>query len=202
MEFLDVVRTRRSSRRFLPRPVPDEVLTEILDAGRLAPTAGNQQRFFFGVVRGETTKQELAAAANQEWVATAPVLIAHCVRLCADPATVPADDFGLRVNRHRFGDNLINYLNAYPDRRAMRIFWDNATPHLPGQQVFLAAVNRGLAACWVGYLDIRRASEILHLPDDMACLYLMPIGYAAEPPGDKSLRSIEDCVFYESWPAG
>ncbi len=49
--FFETVRTRRSVRRFQSTPVPDEHLTRILDAARLAPTSGNQQPWKFLVVR-------------------------------------------------------------------------------------------------------------------------------------------------------
>lgn len=200
MDFTDVIGARRSIRHFEPREVPDDVLAEMLEAGRLAPAGGNAQSFFFGVIRDETTKRELAkAAGGQEWVATAPVVIAHCARLGADLATLPDDHFAAQVNRLRFGESLVAYLNEYPDRRAMRVFWENSVPLIPGEHVFLAAVNRGLSACWVGHLDTRRASEILHLPDDMVCLFLMPVGYAAATPEEKLVRSYEECVFHETW---
>ena len=89
MEFGEVVRRRRSIRRFQDRPVPEDVLTEILEAGRLAPSGGNRQGFHFGVVTDEQLRKDLAAAAaGQDWVGTAPVVIAYCVRLSPDLATV------------------------------------------------------------------------------------------------------------------
>ncbi len=200
MEFFDVIRTRRSVRQFLPRDVPDDVLAEILEAGRLAPAGPDTQSLFFGIVRDESTKQELAkAAGGQDWVAGAPVVIAHCAKLSTDPAVLPDDDFGLQVNRLRFGASLIAYLNEYADRRAMRVLLENSVPLIPGEHVFLAAVNRGLSACWVGHLDTERASQILHLPDDMVCLFLMPVGYPAATPEGKPVRSHEECVFHDAW---
>ena len=51
MEFAEVVKTRRSIRKFNSRPVPDEVIRTILEAAMLAPSAGNQQPWRFIVVR-------------------------------------------------------------------------------------------------------------------------------------------------------
>ena len=40
-----------------------------------------------------------------------------------------------------------------------------------------------LSACWIGDLDISHcADRILGLPSDVTCLFLMPVGYAAENP--------------------
>lgn len=200
MDVLAAIRARRSVRRFQPKPVPDEVLADVLDAGRLAPTSGNGQNFWFGVVRDEATKQALAnAAGDQQWITTAPVVIAYCARLGTDLATLGEEHPARVVNKARFGADLVSYLNAYPDRRPMRVFWENGTPLLPGSQIFLAAIGAGLGACWIGHLDTREASRILGLPDDMVCLFLMPIGYPDEEPGPRQTRPLEACVFYDRW---
>lgn len=52
MEYYDLIRTRESIRNYDPdRPVPREVLEKILDAGRLAPSACNNQlwKFIYGI---------------------------------------------------------------------------------------------------------------------------------------------------------
>ena len=43
MDIYDVIRTRRSVRGYRPDPIPEEVLTRVLDAARVAPSAGNRQ---------------------------------------------------------------------------------------------------------------------------------------------------------------
>ena len=203
MEFMHAVMARRSIRRFTPQPVPDDVLATILDAGRRAPSAGGSNSFFFGVVRDESTRRALATAAGgQDWIATAPVVIALCVRLGPDPATVPADDFGLRVNIDRFGADLLKHLATFDDRTVARIYHDNAGPMIPGEHLALAAASCGLGSCWIGHLDVRAAGRILNLPADHACLFLMPIGYPDEQPAEKALRPLEQCVFYDRWVGG
>ena len=49
--FWDVVKNRRSVRKFKPDPVPDEHIHKILDAARMAPTSGNQQPWKFLVIK-------------------------------------------------------------------------------------------------------------------------------------------------------
>ncbi|UCH34245.1 MAG: nitroreductase family protein [Armatimonadota bacterium] len=81
MEFMDVVRTRRSIRRYKPDPVPQEQITYVLEAARLAPSWANSQCWKFVVITDAQVKRALAKAGN-EWVAHAPVIIAAC----ADPS--------------------------------------------------------------------------------------------------------------------
>lgn len=200
MKFIDVVRKRRSSRKFSNKPVPREIVDELIEAARLAPSGGNGQNWCFGIIRDEVLKSELAiAAGEQEWIATAPIVIACCAKLDGDLKYVPEDDFGLEVNIARFGKDFISYMNAYPDRKTINTFWNNSVPLIPGEHMFLCAVSHGLSACWIGDLDIRRAGEILRLPEDMVCLFLLPIGYACDEPKEIERKAIEEIVFYERW---
>ena len=50
MNILDIIRTRRSVRRFEDKPVPEELLREILEAGRWAPSGMNNQPWKFAVI--------------------------------------------------------------------------------------------------------------------------------------------------------
>lgn len=81
MEFMDVVRKRRSVREYKPNPVPEEDIEYVLEAARLAPSWANSQCWKFIVVTDETLKEKVAKAGNR-WIAQAPVLIAAC----ADPS--------------------------------------------------------------------------------------------------------------------
>ncbi len=89
---MQAIRARRSIRKFLDRPIEEEKLLTILEAGRLAPSARNMQDCRFIVVRDAATRQKLAVAArDQQFVGQAPVVIAACgtsdlVMTCGQPA--------------------------------------------------------------------------------------------------------------------
>ena len=75
MDVVEAIAGRKTIRRFSSRPVAEELVGEILEAGRRAPSASNTQPWRFVVVRDEPGKSELAEAAfGQKAVATAPVL--------------------------------------------------------------------------------------------------------------------------------
>ncbi len=92
MDVMEAILGRKSIRSFLERPVEDEKLNAVLDAGRLAPSARNLQDWRFIVVRDPATRKRLAEAArDQEFVGQAPVVIAACgtsdmVMTCGQPA--------------------------------------------------------------------------------------------------------------------
>jgi len=92
MELMQAIRARRSIRNYLDRPVEEEKLLAVLEAGRLAPSARNMQDWRFIVVSDPATRQRLAEAAKgQQFVAQAPLVIAACgtsdlVMTCGQPA--------------------------------------------------------------------------------------------------------------------
>lgn len=59
-ELVQVLKGRRSVRSFEPRPVPDEIIRDILDCARLAPTALNIQPWLFGAVTEAQLKKQIA----------------------------------------------------------------------------------------------------------------------------------------------
>jgi len=76
MDVLEAIRSRRSIRKFRPEPIPEEKLKTILEAGRLAPSAGNRQPWLFVVVKDPERKRSLAKAAdNQTFITDASMII-------------------------------------------------------------------------------------------------------------------------------
>jgi len=75
MDIKEVIQKRYSCRSYKDTPVPDEKLNGILEAARLAPSAHNAQDWKFIVVRNKETKEQLAKAASQGFIAQAPIII-------------------------------------------------------------------------------------------------------------------------------
>ena len=80
MEYIDLVRKRRSIRRYKSTPISEQDLKTILDAARLAPSSGNRQCWRYIIVTDPSIKRRLAEA-GEKWVSEAPVIIVAC----ADP---------------------------------------------------------------------------------------------------------------------
>ena len=108
MNVLEVIKGRRSIRQYKDQPIPEEVLTTVLEAARLAPSAGNMQEYKFIVVRDDKTRKELVPACNnQSFVGEAPCIIVGCalnpkrryafvdVAIAMDHMTLVAHSLGL-----------------------------------------------------------------------------------------------------------
>lgn len=67
MELLKALRTNPAVREFTDEPVGDDVLAELLDAARFAPSGGNRQPWRVAVVRDVALREELAALCRPVW---------------------------------------------------------------------------------------------------------------------------------------
>lgn len=76
METIEVIKTRRSIRNFINKPISKEHIEEIIDSARLAPTANNVQPWEFVVVTNEQTRKKLAQITDYGYfIADSPVCI-------------------------------------------------------------------------------------------------------------------------------
>ena len=60
MDILELIKTRRSIRKYKPGPVSEEEINKILEAGRWAPSADNSQPWRFIVLRSQEVRKKLA----------------------------------------------------------------------------------------------------------------------------------------------
>lgn len=79
MDVYEAIAKRRSIRKYMPMPVPEDKLARVLQAAQQAPSASNRQEYRFIVVRDQETRDRLAhAAADQGFVGEAGVCIVAC----------------------------------------------------------------------------------------------------------------------------
>jgi nitroreductase len=78
MSLLDLILTRRSIRRYEDKDIPEEILQQILEAGRQAPSAANRQPVHFVIVTDRDILKNLCDNLINRFVKYAPVAIAGC----------------------------------------------------------------------------------------------------------------------------
>lgn len=169
MEFMDVVRTRRSIRSYENRQVEDDKIKQVLEAARLAPSAGNRQEWRFVVVRDADLRRKLMdAARGQQFVADAPAVIVACA---------PEHDHVMSCGHPSF---LIDVAIAL-------------------EHIALAARDLGLGTCWVGAFDQRKVRDALGIPDSVEVVELMPLGYPTDWPEAKDRKPFAKIACYDGW---
>jgi len=76
MDAFEAITTRRSVRKYKPDPVSRDILTQIVDAGRLAPTAHNDQAWEFVVVTDAERRRQIAELSDYgKFIAEAPACV-------------------------------------------------------------------------------------------------------------------------------
>jgi len=192
----DVIRDRRAIRSYKDKKVEINKLMKILESARWAPSGGNSQSWYFGIVQDKDRIESLAkAAGDQMWIATAPCVIACCATV---QSSKEESEFAREVNELRWGEENIDWLYNTPNDYARGLLYSNATTMIPGAHIQLAAKAEGLDTCWIGFLDINRASKILNLPKDIRCYFLITLGYKAEK-GKAERKVLSDITFSECW---
>jgi nitroreductase len=78
MSLLDLILSRRSIRRYENKDIPEEVLQQILETGRQAPSAANRQPIHFVIVTDRDILQNLCNNLINRFVKYAPVAIVGC----------------------------------------------------------------------------------------------------------------------------
>lgn len=156
MEILEIIKKRRSIRKFLSKLIPKKVINELAEALIWAPSAGNLQSRKFYFVFSQKIKEELADASRDQWsfITKAPLVIVGCV----DYKT--AEHYGEK------GKNVFAICDV-----ASSI-----------QNLMLFAYSEGLGSVWVGAFNEEKVIEILNLPKNLLPIAMIPIGYPAEKP--------------------
>ena len=170
MDIYTAISTRKSVRAFEDREVPEEVLSRIFEAVRIAPSASNRQEWRFVVVRDPETRKKMVEAANgQRFVGEAPVVLACCAE----------------TDEHAMPCGHVSYL----------IDIAIAMDHLS-----LCAAAEGLGTCWIGAFNEQKTRDVLGIPPEIRVVELMPLGYPKDPtPVEKRRLPIETIVKYDRW---
>jgi len=173
LEFFEVLKLRRSTRAFKEEQVTEEEIVKLLEAGRLAPSAGNIQPWSFVVVRDANIKRRISEAAlNQSFIIRAPVVIV----VCADPDR----------SKQRYGNRGVNLFCIQDTAAAI-------------QNMLLAAIDLGLGACWVGAFQEDMVKATLRIPENLRPIAIIPVGRPAEKPNLPFRRPLEEIVHYETF---
>jgi nitroreductase len=171
MDFAELIRQRYSVRAYKPTAVPDEILAQVLEAGRLAPTAANKQPFRVIVIHTKGRESELRRIYHRDWFTQAPLILCVC--------TVRAEAWKRAMYDGK----------SHADVDATIVM----------DHMVLAAADLGLGTCWIAAFDPAAAREVLALPPEVEPALFTPLGFPNDQPKAKERRPLEELVRYERW---
>ena len=168
MTFLELARERWSVRSYQNRPIEEEKLSAILEAGRVAPTACNNQPQKVYVVTSPDLREKLKEATSCTF--DAPVILV----------------IGYDKNRDWHNKLMPGYHSGETDASIV-------TTHM-----MLEAWELGIGSCWVGWFNDAQVSRILDLPENVQVTALLPMGYPAEEArpskNHSTFRELDDTI--------
>ncbi|GAB4461027.1 MAG: nitroreductase family protein [Anaerolineae bacterium] len=196
-ELLELIRGRRSIRRYSDRPVPPQLIRQLLEAATWAPSAHNRQPWRFAVLTRPADKARLAAAMGARLRADRTA--------DGDDAAAIEQDVARSYARLTGAPLLIVVcssmadMDSYPDAARQQNEWVMAVQStaMAGQNLLLMAHALGLGACWVcaPLFVPQLVQTTLNLPEDWQPQGLITLGYPAQTRHKTRAHVAEKTVF-------
>ncbi|MBQ8419097.1 MAG: nitroreductase family protein [Clostridia bacterium] len=170
MNFLELAKARYSVRSFKKDDIEESKLNDILEAGRVAPSACNKQPQKIFVVKSEEARAKLASVCR--FTFDAPVVLVVCYD----------------KERSWQNDLMPGYNSGETDAAIV-------CTHM-----MLEAWEQGIASCWVGWFNADEIAKALSLPENFCVCSLLPIGYATDDAAPTKLhtriREFDDTIAF------
>lgn len=179
MDFMEIIKERRSIRKYEEKDVSEETLNQVLESVKWAPSWANTQCWEVIVVKDTALREKLQGIIAPKNPATkaivsAPVLLALCGKLGT---------------------------SGYYDKKVTTKFgdWYLFDLGIATQNICLTAHSLGLGTVIVGLFDHDKAKEILNVPEGYELVTLIPMGYRAKSPSAPKRREISEFTHYDGF---
>jgi nitroreductase len=183
MEVNAAIAARRSIRKYKSDPIDPNILKQLLEAVRVAPSWANTQCWRLVVVTDHDIKNKLAdtmfgfggkPSQTAEGMKVAPVAIAFC------------------AEKGKSGFSYAEPRAAATDKGEYWYMFDVA---LAMENFMLAAQTYHLGTVVIGAFDPKAAAEVLKVPPGYAVVALTPLGYPDEAPAARPRKEISEIIF-------
>jgi len=149
MEYYELIRSRESIRNYDPsRLISKEILEKILDAGRVAPSACNNQPWKFLVISSSPLLEKVKESYDREWFKEAPHILVI---------------IGLRDQA---------WIRSFDGYNSIETDIAIAMTH-----IILAAENEGVGTCWIAHYNPVILREAIKPEDNQLIFGITPLGY-------------------------
>ncbi|KXB06514.1 hypothetical protein AKJ53_00150 [candidate division MSBL1 archaeon SCGC-AAA382F02] len=171
MDVEKAILKRRSVRSYKEKKIPQEKLEEIINFGKMAPSANNRQDWKFILITDEKKKEEIYKdAKKQSFIKEASAIIAGITTNPEDKMTcgIPAGIVDLSI----------------------------ALDHIS-----LKAAEEGLGTCWIGAFHQEKAKNTLEIPENHKIVALMTIGYPKHSLSEKEKqrKNLKEIISYNTF---
>jgi nitroreductase len=206
----EAIQQRRSIRSFKSDPVPHDMVVQMLEAARLAPSGSNKQPWRFVVVTDAEEKKRLRQVClDQTFVEEAAVLFVACADLTAyskeasQRRTQEFIDFGVQMSGQfaqalsRFNDPAYRkIMESMPETDPQTVIAPaTANTYIAIEHLVLMATALGLGSCWVGAItDYTAVKTLLGIPENVVVVALVAVGYPTAVPSPRPRIPLQDIL--------
>lgn len=179
MEALDLIKSRRSVRKFTEEPISHEVMEEIIETARFAPSWKNTQIARYHVIEKEELKKKIAedCVLGFEF---------NTKTLSRSTAIVVVSYITKRCGYERDG----SFSTSKEDR------WEMFDAGIATQTFCLAAHEKGIGTCVMGIFDEDAIAKVIGLPETQKVGCVIAMGYPAFAPDAPARKEVADLVTY------
>lgn len=170
MSILEVIKTRRSIRSFLDKPVSDEDAIKILDAARLAPSGGNRQRWTFIYVNDPQVLRMVKSCSPGFYGGATAAIIS-----------------GIEYEEGAFGG--VNYGNVV----------GILDIGFAAENILLAAHALGLGGCAIASFNASCIKKVINAPENFRPILAFSIGHPDKQPPMPKKKELSEIVYLNEW---
>ncbi|MBN1625232.1 MAG: nitroreductase family protein [Deltaproteobacteria bacterium] len=176
-DFMEIIKGRRSIRRYLEKDIPDQILHQVLESVKWSPSWANTQCWEVVVVKDQARKEGLLETLgdtnpSKKAIVQAPVVMALC---------------GKKESAGYYKGQAVTKLGDW-------LMFDLG---IAAQSICLAAHSLGLGTVIVGLFDHDKAKELLKVKDGYEIVVLIPMGYISKDSSAPKRREINEFTHYE-----
>ncbi|GAA0747828.1 nitroreductase family protein [Clostridium oceanicum] len=174
MQFYDVIKERKSIRKFKDNSISKDKMARIIDAAMKSPSWKNKSSYKFIIVEDKNERERLAnTILNKTEEAS------NSIKEAPITAVVVADPS----------------LSGNVDEREYYLV-DSA---IAMEHLILAATAEGYGTCWIGAFDEDEIRDILSIPKKYRVVGMTPIGEINETKESHPKKDVRDYVFLNTW---
>jgi nitroreductase len=173
MKIYNTIISRRTIRKFQQKPIELPILRKIVNAGRLAPSAGNLQPLEYFIAINDDLREKIFP--HVRW--------AHYIEPEGNPEK---------------NERPVAYIIILVKKENLLVPYFKYDVGASAENITLSALEEGVGCCWIGSFNRKKIENILKIPGEYSVDLVLALGYPLENPRyydiekDKSIKYHKD----------
>ena len=178
-DYMELIKTRRSVRKYTNQQIPNEFLNSILESIKWSPSWANTQCWEIITVKEEENKKKLISTISvknpaEKSLGMAPVTLIVCAKM-------ESSGYYKNVSTTKYGD------------------WFMYDIGIISQSISLTAWNFGIGSVIVGMFDHNKTKELFNIPNGFEAVSYITLGYPDHEPKTPKRREVDEFVHGEEF---